>query len=102
MSITFKLKKLFEYQRFEGHTELALTDELSVQGENAEEYVEKSEALSTLADALETLPAEERDLIILIYYHGKTKNEAAEAMDITYAQARYLHDKAISRLGKQL
>lgn len=84
------------------HTELALTDDLSVQGETAEEYVEKSEALSALADALETLPTEERDVIILIYYHGKTRNEAAEAMGITYAQARYLHDKALSRLSNQL
>lgn len=84
------------------HTEVALTDDLKVQGEDAEEYVEKSEALSALADALETLPSEERDAVILIYYHGKSKNEVAEILGITYAQARYLHDKALSRLSNQL
>ncbi|MGN1104977.1 MAG: sigma factor-like helix-turn-helix DNA-binding protein, partial [Candidatus Coproplasma sp.] len=62
----------------------------------------KQEALEALTQALKTLSPQERDAIILIYYHGKSKNEVADILGITYAQLRYLHDNAVSRLGEKI
>ena len=77
--------------------------------ENTEESEEKTddsllnqEALEELACALQKLPQNQRDIIILIYYHGKPKTEVAKILDITYGQLRYLHDKALSRLKETL
>ena len=77
--------------------------------ENTEESEEKTddsllnqEALEELACALQKLPQNQRDIIILIYYHGKPKTEVVKILDITYGQLRYLHDKALSRLKETL
>ena len=55
--------------------------------ENTEESEEKTddsllnqEALEELACALQKLPQNQRDIIILIYYHGKPKTEVAKIL----------------------
>ena len=58
------------------------------------------ELLEELACALEKLPQRERDAVILLYYRKLDRKTVADALGITYAQLRYLHDKAIQKLEK--
>ena len=77
--------------------------------ENTEESEEKTddsllnqEALEELACALQKLPQNQRDIIILIYYKNLDRRKVAEMFGMTYGQVRYLHDKALRRLGELL
>ena len=77
--------------------------------ENTEESEEKTddsllnqEALEELACALQKLPQNQRDIIILIYYKNLDRRKVAQMFGMTYGQVRYLHDKAIKRLGELL
>lgn len=70
--------------------------------ENVEEKVLSEELLEELACALEKLPQRERDAVILLYYRKLDRKTVADALGITYAQLRYLHDKAIQKLEKLL
>lgn len=85
-----------------GHPVLELVDNTVDSAEEPDDSLLNKEALEELACALEKLPQIERDVIILIYYHGKPKTEVAKILDITYGQLRYLHDKALSRLKETL
>lgn len=84
------------------HPVLELIDNTVDSAEEPDDSLLNKEALEELACALEKLPQKERDVIILIYYHGKPKTEVAKILDITYGQLRYLHDKALSRLKETL
>ena len=84
------------------HPVLELVDNTVDSAEEPDDSLLNQEALEELACALEKLPQIERDVIILIYYHGKPKTEVAKILDITYGQLRYLHDKALSRLKETL
>lgn len=55
-----------------------------------------------LADALERLTREERDLIILHYYNEYTLLKVAELMRRPYGQIKRLHMKALQKLRFQL
>ena len=55
-----------------------------------------------LADALERLTREERDLIILHYYKEYTLLKVAELMRKPYGQIKRLHNKALQKLKFQL
>ena len=55
-----------------------------------------------LADALEKLTKEERDLIILHYYNEYTLLKVAELMRRPYGQIKRLHMKALQKLKFQL
>jgi RNA polymerase sigma-70 factor (ECF subfamily) len=55
-----------------------------------------------LADALERLTDEERDLIILHYYNEYTLLKVAEVMRRPYGQIKRLHMKALQKLKFQL
>lgn len=55
-----------------------------------------------LADALEALSVEERDLIILHYYSERTLLEIAEMMRRPYGQIKRLHTKALKNLRQQM
>ena len=55
-----------------------------------------------LADALESLSVEERDLIILHYYSERTLLEIAEMMRRPYGQIKRLHTKALKNLRQQM
>ena len=84
------------------HQVLELIENTEESEEKTDESIWNNETLEELACALEKLPQIERDVIILIYYHGKPKTEVAKILDITYGQLRYLHDKALSRLKETL
>ena len=56
----------------------------------------------SLADALEKLSREERDLIVLHYYNEYTLLTIAEMMRRPYGQIKRLHMKALQKLKSQL
>ena len=85
-----------------GHPVLELVDNTVDSAEEPDDSLLNQEALEELACALQKLPQNQRDIIILIYYHGKPKTEVAKILDITYGQLRSLHDKALSRLKETL
>ncbi|MGN1121826.1 MAG: RNA polymerase sigma factor [Eubacteriales bacterium] len=70
--------------------------------EEPDDSILNNEALEELACALEKLPRNQRDIIILMYYKNLDRRKVAEMFGITYGQLRYLHDKAIKRLGELL
>lgn len=85
-----------------GHPVLELVDNTVDSAEEPDDSLLNQEALEELACALQKLPQNQRDIIILIYYHGKPKTEVAKILAISYGQLRYLHDKALSRLKETL
>lgn len=70
--------------------------------EAPDEELLRNETLEELACALEKLPQEQRDIIILLYYKNLERKYVAEMLGMTYGQLRYLHDKALRRLGELL
>lgn len=70
--------------------------------EAPDEELLRNETLEELACALEELPQDQRDIIILLYYKKLERKNVAEMLGMTYGQLRYLHDKALRRLGEFL
>lgn len=64
------------------------------------EDILKKETLEELASALEQLEQRKRNLIILRYYSGYTLKQAAEKMQMSYANAKIIHAKALRELKK--
>lgn len=62
----------------------------------------KEELLRELAESLTKLKVKERDLIVLCYYKEMTLKQAAVMMDMSYANAKVLHKKALTKLGTML
>ncbi len=60
------------------------------------------EALSELASALQKLPDEQRDIIINRYYYGRTLQEIAEMMSLSYGVTKLRHKEALFRLRTEL
>ena len=58
------------------------------------------DALDNLAEALLSLKERERDLIVLHYYSGHTLKTVAEMMDMSYINAKVIHQKALNGLRK--
>ncbi len=69
-------------------------------GSSIEDDICSAETLETLADALESLPERERDLIVLRYYKKLTLKETAERLGISYAYVKTLHNKAIAAMRR--
>lgn len=84
------------------HPVLELIDNTPDSAEEPDDSLLNQEALEELACALEKLPQDQRDIIILLYYKNLGKRKVAEMFGMTYGQLRYLHDKAIRRLGELL
>ena len=100
---TITRNTVYDYMKEKrGHPVLELVDNTVDSAEEPDDSLLNQEALEELACALQKLPQNQRDIIILIYYHGKPKTEVAKILDITYGQLRYLHDKALSRLKETL
>lgn len=101
---TITRNTVYDYLRGKrDHPSLELMDDSTPDGGDAPEAaVLNDEALEELACALQRLPQEQRDAVILLYYHGLDRKTVAQRMGITYGQLRYLHDKALKRLGELL
>ena len=79
-----------------------LLDEEIACTEDGLEQLCNNETLDELAAALEQLPLQESQLIVLHYYSGKTLKEIANQMQMSYSNLKLLHRKALSRLKKML
>ncbi len=60
----------------------------------------KQETLSELAFALNQLPQELRDIVVLLYYDRKPMTEIAELMHMSYGAVKLRHQKALTLLKK--
>lgn len=60
------------------------------------------ETLERLADALEQLDQRSHNMIILKYYNHLTLKAVAERMGMSYANAKIVHSRALSRLKNLL
>ncbi len=65
---------------------------------DVEESICNAEMLDILADALESLPERERDIIVFRYYSGLTLKAIAEKLNISYAYVKVLHNKALAQM----
>ena len=67
-----------------------------------EDSVMQKELLETLAAALERLPGDLTDIIVLRYYDGLPLTEIAEALGMSYGMVKIRHNKALSLLRAAL
>ena len=92
---------LIDYQRsmnFRQHDELS--EFLADDSDDMLDNLILEEEQERLADALESLEVEERDLIILHYYSERSLLDIAEMMHRPYGQIKRLHAKALKKLKK--
>lgn len=62
----------------------------------------EQETLSELAAALNQLPQELRDIVVLLYYDRKPMTEIAELMHLSYGAVKLRHQKALTLLKRKL
>ena len=67
-----------------------------------EDSVMQTELLELLAAALEKLPEELTDIVVLRYYDGLPLTEIAEKLDMSYGMVKIRHNKALSMLRTAL
>ena len=100
---TITRNTVYDYlKEMRDHPVLELIDNTVDSAEEPDDSLLNKEELEELACALEKLPQNQRDIIILLYYKNLDRRKVAEMFGITYGQLRYLHDKAMKRLGELL
>ena len=67
-----------------------------------EDGIIDAETLEELASALEKLPTEFTDVIVLHYYDGMPLTEIAAALNVSYGAVKIRHNKAIALLRSAL
>ena len=67
-----------------------------------EDGIIESETLEELAAALENLPAELTDVVVLHYYDGMPLTEIAATLGISYGAVKIRHNKALALLRAAL
>lgn len=70
--------------------------------DDLEEKLLRGDMLERLASALNTLEREERSIIVLRYYRGRTLKEIARLTGISYGMVKVKHSRALSALRAQL
>ena len=78
-----------------------IPEELAMEGAVEDGLLER-ETLSQLARALEELPQEQRDIVILRYYRGMTLQDIAKRMDLPYGVTKLRHQSALAALRRSL
>ncbi len=78
-----------------------IPEDLSQDGEIDEGLI-NSEMLEALYRALKELDERERSLIIFHYYNGSTLKSIADDMNMSYANAKVIHKKALKSLQAAL
>ena len=62
----------------------------------------REETLGELATALKVLDEQERDLIVLHYYHNVPLTEIGEQFHLSYGRTKLLHSQALKKLREQM
>jgi len=78
-----------------------LNEQLADENDLTENYIKK-ETLERLAAALLTLKQEERDIIVLRYYNGRSLTEISRLTGISYGMVKVKHNKALRMLREKL
>ncbi len=69
---------------------------------SVEEPMLEKETLDELADALNKLDQEQRDIIVMLYYDQKPMTEIARLMNLSYGVVKLRHQKALLMLRQYL
>ncbi len=80
----------------------SVTDSVSDPGEEAPQLVMHREADQKLREMVDQLPNEERRLVRMVYFEGKTLQDASSQMGISKSWASRLHGRILERLAIQL
>jgi RNA polymerase sigma factor for flagellar operon FliA len=84
-----------------GH-DVALLDTLRDSGPDATHLLETTEVKSTLAQAVESLPPQERTVITLYYFEGLTLKEIKNVLEVSESRVSQIHAQAVIRLRSKL
>jgi RNA polymerase sigma factor FliA len=84
-----------------GH-DVALLDTLRDSGPDATHLLESTEIKSTLAQAVESLPPQERTVITLYYFEGLTLKEIKNVLEVSESRVSQIHAQAVIRLRSKL
>lgn len=97
---TITRNRLTDYFRTR-HVSSELPEEIVSETDPFSEIYEE-ETLKELAEALSSLPEQERDVIVLTYYEKYTLKELCPMMDLTYGQIKRVHQKALAHMKEYL
>lgn len=84
-----------------GH-DVALLDTLRDHGPDATHVLESTEVKSTLAQAVESLPPQERTVISLYYFEGLTLKDIKNVLEVSESRVSQIHAQAVIRLRSKL
>ena len=77
-------------------------DENMAQDGAVDDSLLNNETLDELADALEKLPAQLREIIVLRYYDGMPLTEIAKKMNLSYGAVKLRHSLALDMIRKSM
>jgi RNA polymerase sigma factor FliA len=84
-----------------GH-DVALLDTLKDSGPDPTHQVESAEIKSALAQAVESLPQQERTVISLYYFEGLTLKDIKSVLNVSESRVSQIHAQAVIRLRSKL
>jgi RNA polymerase sigma factor FliA len=84
-----------------GH-DVALLDTLKDAGPDPTHQVESAEIKSALAQAVESLPPQERTVISLYYFEGLTLKDIKSVLNVSESRVSQIHAQAVIRLRSKL
>lgn len=92
---------LEEFLPSEKGYEIPLADTLR-DGEDVVGEIEQREVRSELKQAVESLPPQERNVIRLYYFEGKTLKEIKGVLEVSESRVSQIHAQAVIRLRRRL
>ncbi len=87
------------YRRSHPHEEI---DENMAQDGAVDDNLLNNETLEELAEALEKLPAELREIVVLRYYDGMPLTEIAKKMNMSYGMIKLRHNSALELIRRSM
>ncbi len=84
-----------------GH-DVALLDTLRDHGPDATHTLESNEVKNSLAQAVESLPPQERTVISLYYFEGLTLKDIKNVLEVSESRVSQIHAQAVIRLRSKL
>ena len=87
------------YRRSHPHEEI---DENMAQDGAVDDDMLNDETLEELAEALEKLPAELREIVVLRYYDGMPLTEIAKKMNMSYGMVKLRHNSALELIRRSM